>query len=121
LRSALSPKFGRLKATLVAARLGKAIAVCFGVYGVLEHQWMLLVIAFFVFISAGNEYRYVQMQEAARRSAFGGWPPFDSGSRDDSTDDRVTISPPPYEQGPNRETDIRPANGEDPFKNIFGR
>jgi stage IV sporulation protein FB len=122
LRSALTPKMGRLKATLIAARLGKAMAVLFGVYGFLTHQWMLVVIAFFVFISAGNEYHFVQMQEAARRSAFGGWPSFDTGRRSSAdADDKVVISPPPYEDGPDQETEIRPADDDNPFKNIFRR
>jgi len=81
------------------------------------------VIAFFVFISAGNEYRYVQMQEAARRHGFGGWPwpPSDDGPSTGSDEDKVIISPPPYEDGPDRETDIHPNDEDDPSRNVFRR
>lgn len=120
-RSVLTPKLGRVKATLIAARLGKAMAVVFGVYGFLHNAWTLVVIAFFIFISAGHEYRFVQMEEAARRVGFGNWPPFDSERRPVSDDDKVTISPPPYQRGPDTETEIRPADEQDPSRNIFGR
>lgn len=121
LRSALTPKFGRLRATAIAARLGKIMAVLFGIFGLTQENWILVVIAFFVFISAGNEYRMVEMQEADRRHGFGGWSSFGGGSRSESDDDRVVISPPPYDDGPDTETDIRQDDEQDPFRNIFRR
>ena len=123
LRSALTPKLGRLKATLIAARLGKAMAVIFGIVGVTQHAWTLIVIAFFIYVSAGNEYRYVQMQEAARQGGFGGWPPTDTDAPADpgDGDNEVVISPPPYEKGPDRKTGIRAANQGAPPRNTFGR
>ena len=122
LRSALTPKFGRLKATLIASRLGKAFALFFGIFGLYHNAWTLIVIAFFIFVSAGNEYRHVQMQEAARRQGFGAWPPFDAPSASNADeDDQVTISPPPYEKGPGTRTEIHPADDNSPFRNVFGR
>jgi stage IV sporulation protein FB len=122
LRSALTPKFGRLRATLIAVRLGKAFAVLFALLGLYEHAWMLVLIAFFIFMSAGNEYRYVQMQEAARRQGFGAWSPFDTPTiLNGDDDDQVTIGPPPYGKGPGTKTEIHPADDDHPFRNIFGR
>jgi len=123
LRSILTPKFGRLKATFIAARLGRFMALAFGIVGIYPPiNPIYIAIAFFIFVSAGNEYRYVQMQEAARRQGFGSWVPFDTPSRSNGNeDDQVTISPPPYEKGPDRKTEIRPADDDHPFRNIFGQ
>ena len=95
LRAALTPRFGRLKATFIAARLGKIMAVLFGIYGFLQTNWLLVAVAFFVFIAAGNEYKMVEMQE--RMNAQGAWSLF--GHPAGPVDDRVNISPPPYEGG----------------------
>jgi Zn-dependent protease len=102
LRAVLTPKIGRLRATFIAARLGKIMAVLFGLYGFLaEHRnWVLVAIAFFIYTAAGREYRVVQMEEAARRGEGGGpfWNPFapppEPGPPPGDAD--VVISPPPY-------------------------
>ncbi len=102
-RALLTPKVGRLRATFIASRLGKIMAVLFGLYGFLSEprSWILVAIAFFIYSAAGREYRVVQMEEAARRGGGGGpfWNPFQSPADppppfDDSDD--VLISPPPY-------------------------
>jgi Zn-dependent protease len=103
LRAALTPKLGRLKATFIAARLGKLMAIGFGIYGFLPHtNWLLVAIAYFVYIAAGNEYRMVEMQENIK--ANGGWSIF--GHPADPADDRVNISPPPYQSGSDQQTQL---------------
>jgi hypothetical protein len=105
LRAALTPKLGRLRATAAASRLGQIMAFMFGIHGLVQHNWILVAVAFFVGLSAGSEYRLVRMQEAARhfnpfQAFFGGDAPAAGG------EDRVRISPPPYEKGPPREAEV---------------
>ncbi len=102
-RALLTPKVGRLRATFIAARLGKIMAVLFGLYGFLNEprSWILVAIAFFIYSAAGREYRVVQMEEAARHGGQAGpfWNPFQpplEPPRFDDGDDDVVISPPPY-------------------------
>jgi len=110
LRSALTPRLGRLRATFVAARLGKLLAVLFGVYAVIGRpgNWIiLLAIAIFVYTAAGREYRYVEQQETAKRGAFWFRPPFEtpvSGPPDENNE--VIVGPPPYEKGPGVHTEL---------------
>jgi Zn-dependent protease len=99
LRAALTPRLGRLRATFIAARLGRILSILFGVYGFFTDNWILVFIAFFVFTAAGNEYRHVQMQEAAARTPPFSWAP--PGAEDEPgvpppDDETVTIGPPPY-------------------------
>jgi len=115
LRALLTPKLGRLRATFVAARLGKIVAVLFGIHGFFNHNWVLVFIAFFVYTAAGNEYRSIEMQEAARMRQDP-WPPFETGGDED---DKVSIGPPPYEDGPGSETEIHSCRRKDPFRGLF--
>jgi len=107
-RALLTPRMGRLRATYVAAQLGKILAVLMAIRGVLDlpQGWLLIVIAFFVHSVAGREYRLVQMQEFARTHAVPPWwpipPPPDGISRD-----QVIIGPPPYQRGPRRHVELR--------------
>ena len=114
-RAMLTPKFGRLRATFIAARLGKIMAVLFGIVGLANMNLILIFIAFFIFAIAGNEYRMVQMQEAAKQRS-----PFENlRSHADGDNDKVTISPPPYEKGPASEAEIRSTDDNNPFKKLF--
>ena len=68
LRALLAGRYGRLKATRVAAGVGRVIAVMLGCYAVTA--WlrggpfsMLFFISIFIFWAAGMEYRAVQFQE----------------------------------------------------------
>jgi len=122
LRSLLSAKLGRLRATFVAARLGKIVAILFGFIGwfgiagvpfLRPRHWFLIVIAFFIYSAAGNEYRAEQIKEARRkRSGQGGWDPFTGacGPPPDS-EDEVLIGPPPYGREPEQRTEIRHLDG----------
>lgn len=104
-RALLTPKVGRVRATFIASRLGKIMAVLFGLYGFLgePRSWMLVAIALFIYIAAGREYRSVQIEEAARRGDGNRpfWNPFQPPPEPpptgfDDGDDDVEISPPPY-------------------------
>jgi Zn-dependent protease len=127
-RAALTPKLGRVKATAIAARTGQFMAVLFGIIGLFGipgvvhgENWTLVVIAFFIFTAAGNEYRMVKMQEEARqRGGFNLWPPvYDEPpplpDDDSGSGNQVTISPPPYEKGPTRKTSIHSTDEDDRF------
>lgn len=116
LRSFLQQFFTtRLRATWIASRVGRAMAVGFAVCAVLNLFGFrvpffggtvnLLLIAYFIYVSAENEYRTVLAEETAySRSSFsdffGGNPffrrnPF-SAPPPPPGDGRATVSPPPY-------------------------
>ena len=86
---------------------------------------ILVIIAVFIFFAAGQEYRYVQVQEAAKSYGFGGgWSPFTSQwnrEPEGDPDDRVIISPPPYKDGPDDEANLRPFRKRNPFSDLFGQ
>ncbi len=118
-RAMLTPKLGRLRATLFAARLGKVIAVLMALFGLkLQHPW-LIFIAIFVFFSAGREYRMVQMQEAAKHPGHKSWPPFFAQEPEEPVD-KVIIGPPPYGGKKKSEADVHQERDDNPFTNIFG-
>lgn len=113
-RAALTRRLGRVRATGIAMKLGQVLAVGMGVYGFwgggvgspLGRNWVLVAIAFFVFIAGTNEYRGV-LREARMRGGDGA--------------DRVIISPPPYApDDEEQEADIGPAD-RGPFGGRFGR
>lgn len=72
LRALLALKHDFLKATAIAARIGRlmafvfAIIGIFGVKGVFPPSFMLVLIAVFVWIAAGAEHRAVALEYAAR-------------------------------------------------------
>lgn len=55
LRAALSMRIGPLRATEIAASIGKVAAVGLGVYGVASGRAMMAVIAVFLFLAASSE------------------------------------------------------------------
>jgi hypothetical protein len=115
LRSLLAHKMGRLKATFIASRLGRVLAIFMALYALLgneEVMFTLLLIAGFVFMSAGSEYKYVLMQEQAKQGrnnnnpfgnlfnqfkGFGNTPP-PAEKEEQFNSDVVEITPPPYEK-----------------------
>ncbi len=127
LRAALSGRMGRLQATYTAAQIGKFLAVFMGLFGLLNGNWFLVAIAFFIYTAAGAEYRMLQLQEAFRPSSrfFGngveddvfawsahGVAPDGSGDEiEDEDEDEVIVSPPPYRKGPAQRVDIHRENG----------
>ncbi len=115
-RSLLSRKMGRLKATYVAAQLGKIMAILFGIYAINPFDPILIAIAFFVYIMAGNEYRMVQVQEASKHY---GWNIGSFGRQNEIEDDEAMIGPPPYENGPGTRSGIRPSKKDRSSSNFF--
>ncbi|NQT92172.1 MAG: site-2 protease family protein [Lentisphaerae bacterium] len=122
LRASLTPKLGRLKATFVAARLGRIIAILFAVVGLARFNdgyWVLVFIAAFVYIAAGNEYRIVRMQERTRQ-AHTHWTDFQGEPVHAEDDDKVRIGPPPYAEGSDEtEAEIRADSDRNPFGRFF--
>jgi len=60
LRALLSMRLGRVRATQLAATVGRGMAILFAVFGLLTMNFMLLFIALFVWIGAGEERAAVQ-------------------------------------------------------------
>jgi len=123
-RALIAQKKGRLQATRIAAGLGRIMAVVFFVVGWTTGDWILFVIAFFIYTSAGQEYRMVQMQEAAKNFGGGPWSPFGpfwNQREQQNPDDKVIISPPPYKDGPDSEAELRTFRKRGPFSDLFGQ
>jgi stage IV sporulation protein FB len=83
-RAFMTPRLGRLKATALAARIGRIMAVAFGIFGLFNGNFLLVLIAIFIFQAAGAEYRAVYMQQMSRE-----W-----FAVEQSAD--IEVSPPPY-------------------------
>ena len=62
LRAVLAIKLNYAKATQIAALIGQTIAFCGGIWALLNTQPVLVLIAFFIFIGAGQEAASVQME-----------------------------------------------------------
>lgn len=148
-RALLTPRYGRVQATYIASRLGRAIAIAFfiiGIFGLKNfapfgypfNPWnpFLIVISIFIFINADREFRMVQYEELMKqRNTTGGniWssifgnmqPPPQSPPPpppSEPMDDSVHISPPPYAKGPDAHTNLHQTNEpKNPFKSLFGR
>jgi Zn-dependent protease/CBS domain-containing protein len=58
-RALLTERYGVLRATQIAAGLGKAFAVLFGIIGLFSFNVILIIIAFFIFLGAEGESRGV--------------------------------------------------------------
>lgn len=67
LRALLAMRVGRPRATRVASIVGQVIAGIFVVYGLLNNQFMLALIGFFVFTTARTENAMVQLDALLRR------------------------------------------------------
>jgi len=75
LRALLARRIGHMEATEVAARVGRGMAVVFGLIGLVWSP-MLILIALFVWFGAGQE-----AEMARSRAAFGGWASETGGPR----------------------------------------
>ena len=100
-RAWLTPFFGRLEATRRAARLGRFLALVFGIWSLLHFRWLNVAIAVFIYQAAGAEYRAVA-QQATMRNLFG--PEASEPSRRvfSENDADVYVSPPPYARAERR-------------------
>ncbi len=133
-RALMTPRYGRLKATYLASRLGRFVAVCFFIVGLFGLKGVaifppgnpfLVLISVFIFITAGREYRMVQFEELMKKRGFGAaWPGMNPPPmpEDERGDDTVLISPPPYEGGPDARSELHhDARNESPFSRLFRR
>lgn len=84
-RAFMTPRIGRLKATELAARIGRIMAVAGGIFGLFSHEWILVLIAIFIYQAAGAEYRAVYLQQMSQDWFTVGQQPAD-----------IDVSPPPY-------------------------
>ncbi len=117
-RAWLTPRLGRLAATAIAARVGRFMAIAFGIYGFFRGNFFLIVIAIFIYQAAGAEYRMVRIQEMSRPGAFG--PLMGSPQRWPYEEDEVTVSPPPYRRGRASTFFVRPLRAQhDLFDDLF--
>jgi len=66
LRASLSIFLGQTRATTIASRIGQGLAVLFAVFALLQRQPFLLLIAFFVFVGAGQEEAFQRGRAAVR-------------------------------------------------------
>lgn len=68
LRALLAARFGYVRGTAMAAAVGQALAVVFGIYAILVGHLILGLIAVFVYFAAGAEAGMVQMRGATLAS-----------------------------------------------------
>ncbi|MBU8899095.1 site-2 protease family protein [Corallococcus sp. M34] len=61
-RAVLTSRWGPLRATRVAAGLGRGFAVLLGLWGLVQLNPLLVLIAFFIFLGAEGEARQVRMK-----------------------------------------------------------
>ena len=88
-RAFMTPRIGRLKATALAARIGRIMAVAFGIFSLLSGapfstKLLHILLATFIYNAAGAEYRAVYAQHMGQE-----W--FTVEQQAD-----VSVSPPPY-------------------------
>ncbi|MCX7009134.1 MAG: site-2 protease family protein [Kiritimatiellaeota bacterium] len=121
LRAALAKRKGRLEATRIAARCGKICALLFAIVGiwgwpgVVPPSIMLVIIAVFIYFSAGAEYRQVLMQEMPNRPPpIFQWMWSDMRRQSQSppppaepADNEVVVSPPPWQRKGSTRTDLK--------------
>lgn len=118
-RAWLTPKLGRLLATRIAAKVGRFMALIFGIVGLLKLNVFLILIAIFVYQAAGAEYRMVRIQEASRRTQSGPWV---SLGDQWPYEDEVVVSPPPYRSDQASSMLLRPMRAQhDLFDELFQR
>jgi Zn-dependent protease len=84
-RAFMTPHIGRLKATALAVRIGRILAVAMGIWGLMPpFNFFLILIAFYLYNAAGAEYRAVYAQHRNQE-----W--FTAEQEAD-----IHVSPPPY-------------------------
>lgn len=117
-RAWLTPRLGRLLATSIAAKVGRFMAIVFGIVGLLKVNIFLILIAIFIYQAAGAEYRMVRIQEASRHQQYGPWaPPIEKIW---PYEDEIIVSPPPYRRGPASTFFVRPIRMQhDLFDDLF--
>lgn len=120
-RAWLAPKLGRLEATRIAVKVGRFMAIVFGLVGLFTWNLFLIVIAFFIYQAAGAEYRMVRIQEAQHYNMSGAWPVSESPWPINVNNPEIHVSPPPYRRGgPSSTFFARPLRAQhDLFDELF--
>jgi Zn-dependent protease len=67
LRALLTGWLGRVRATEIAAGVGQALAILFGVYCLIHGEWIQVFLAAFIFMAAASERARVVAEESHRR------------------------------------------------------
>lgn len=88
LRGCLTRSKGALEATRLAAKIGKSISVAFIVFGFLSGRFSLALIGVFIMMSAGSEYRMMQMKHWQEQQL--------GGMQVEAEDAGFQAGPPPY-------------------------
>lgn len=101
LRAFLAQRMGSLRATEIAAKVGRGLAVVMGIAGLMWGNFVLTLVAAFVWFAAGAERRASRI-EAAYDAAYG--PRYDSSydPRYGSQHDRVEVLGAPPSRGRSR-------------------
>jgi Zn-dependent protease len=73
LRALLSLKWPRVKATLIAARLGQVCAIIFLIFAIWNEEWMLSLVSLFIFFTAGTELKNSQQESILDRLVASDW------------------------------------------------
>lgn len=63
LRSLLAAKMGKVKATMIAMRIGRIVAIGFVIFGIFNAQLILSLIGLFIFMMAGQEFDQTRVLE----------------------------------------------------------
>jgi stage IV sporulation protein FB len=66
LRALLSVRMGNVRATRVAAKVGQVLAMSAGVFGLVNQDFMLVLLAVFVYLGAGAEAQAVETRAAGK-------------------------------------------------------
>lgn len=84
-------RYDRVRATQMATKLGRALALGFGVWGLFAGNWMLVLVAMFVWFAAGRELASVERTAAfdAHRMARAQWISPRTSPRSDWSDHRA--------------------------------
>jgi len=135
LRSALQVRMSKAKATWIASRIGRGLAVIMMFFAVCnmvgipvpdprfpglvgQMTWsflsgggfLKLLIGWMIFKAADREYQMVLMEEGASRgNPFTGFPFFGRASAPPPDDGKAVVSPPPYARGGATRVDVRKA------------
>ena len=119
-RAWLTPRLGRLMATHIAAKVGRFMAIVFGVIGLFQLNIFLILIAFFIYQAASSEYRMVRIQEASRKGLFGqGMPTREPWTYENR---EITVSPPPFRRGGTSRIFVKPLRAQhDLFDDLFDK
>ena len=71
-RAWMTPRVGKVEATRRAAKIGRVMAIAFGILGLLTSNMFLILVAVFVYFAAAAEYKAVQFEDLFMRNVYGG-------------------------------------------------